>query len=63
MSRIAKSSPVMWANIFKQNKTNLLNSINLYEKQIIYIKKMLQDEQYDKIEQWMNKANSLHDIL
>jgi prephenate dehydrogenase len=39
MSRIAKSSPNMWADIFRQNKQNLLHSMELFEKQMINIKK------------------------
>jgi len=63
MSRIAKSSPKMWADIFKQNKNNILTSINIFEKQMSEVKQMLQNDEYDKIKSWMLKANSLHDIL
>ena len=63
MSRIAKSSPNMWTDIFRQNRDNLLNSIEIYEKQMGQVKQMLQDEDYDSIHKWMEKANTLHDIL
>ncbi len=63
MSRIAKSSPNMWTDIFRQNKGNLLNSIEIFEKQMSDIKQMIEDENYDEIRKWMLKANSLHDIL
>jgi prephenate dehydrogenase len=63
MSRIAKSSPNMWADIFRQNKQNLLHSMELFEKQMTSVKKMLQNDEYDKIHKWMKKANSLHNIL
>lgn len=63
MSRIAKSSPEMWTDIFRQNRDNLLESITLYENQISKVKKMIEDEDYEQIKKWMGKANTLHDIL
>ena len=63
MSRIAKSSPDMWSDIFRQNRNNLLKSLNLYEEQISIVKQFLQNEDYDNLKQWMLKANTLHDIL
>ena len=63
MSRIAKSSPKMWVDIFKQNKNNILTSIDIFEKQITKLKNMLKNNEYEQIKQWMSKANNLHDIL
>lgn len=63
MSRIAKSSPQMWSDIFKQNKTNLLHSIDLFEKELEKSKKMIQEEDWSGLETWMSKATTLHKIL
>ena len=63
MSRIAKSSPRMWGDIFKQNKKNLSASIDLFENQIKKKKKMVEDDNYEDLEKWMKKANTLHEIL
>lgn len=63
MSRIAKSSPQMWSDIFKQNKSNLLHSINLFEKELEKSKKMIQEEDWNGLETWMSKATTLHKIL
>jgi len=63
MSRVAKSSPKMWSDIFRQNRTNLLNSIDLYEDHMQKLKTMIKNEEYEKLEEWMKKANSLHEIL
>lgn len=63
MSRIAKSSPDMWTDIFKQNKNNLLDSIDLFEEHMKKVRKMVEDEEYDDLKQWMEKANTLHEIL
>ena len=63
MSRIAKSSPIMWSDIFKQNRKNLLASIDLFESQLQSARKMVEDENYEELEEWMKKANTLHEIL
>ena len=63
MSRIAKSSPNMWTEVFRQNRNNLLESIQIYEKELKSMKNMLKDEKYDDIYLWIQKANSLHKIL
>lgn len=63
MSRIAKSSPDMWTDIFKQNKDNLLDSIDLFEEHMKKVRAMVENEEYDDLKQWMEKANTLHEIL
>ncbi|MEA3289674.1 MAG: prephenate dehydrogenase [Campylobacterota bacterium] len=63
MSRIAKSSPNMWTDIFRQNRENLLESLTRYEEHMQDMKKMLEEENYEEIHKWMVKANTLHDIL
>jgi prephenate dehydrogenase len=63
MSRIAKSSPVMWTDIFRQNKDNILESITLYEEQLLSFKDNLKNENYDALYSWIKKANTLHNIL
>ena len=63
MRRIAKSSPIMWSDIFKQNKKNLLDSMDLFEKHLKDARKLIEDENYDELQNWMKKANTLHEIL
>ena len=63
MSRIAKSSPRMWGDIFKQNRENMLESIKYFEEQLSLAKNMIKEEKYEELEEWMKKANSLHEIL
>jgi len=63
MSRIAKSSPNMWEDIFRQNRENLLESIDVFNQEMILCKKMIEDEDWDGLHQWMLEANTLHDIL
>jgi prephenate dehydrogenase len=63
MSRIAKSSAHMWNDIFRQNKDNLIESLEVFEKNMSQVKQMLKDEDYDSLSAWINKANNLHKIL
>ena len=63
MSRIAQSSSQMWTDIFKQNRENLLKSLYIYEDHMRNMRTMLEEEDYESISEWMDKANSLHDIL
>jgi len=63
MSRIAKSSPIMWSDIFKQNKTNVLTSIQAFNKELGTLEKLIEDENWKEAEDWMKNANLLHNIL
>ncbi|WP_375723805.1 prephenate dehydrogenase [Arcobacter sp. KX21116] len=63
MSRVAKSSPYMWTDIFKQNRKNLLKSIDLFETHMKEVRDMVEKEDYEALTLWMKKANSLHEIL
>ncbi len=63
MSRLAKSSPTMWGDIFRQNKTHLLDSLSYFENELAQMKKLVKNEDWDGLDQKMTSANSLHDIL
>jgi prephenate dehydrogenase len=63
MSRIAKSSPNMWEDIFRQNKSNLLEAINTFQTELKKCQKMVENEKWEALNRWMKDANSLHDIL
>ncbi len=63
MSRIAKSSPAMWGDIFKQNKTNVLNTIELFQKELTKASTMIKEEKWQELEIWMKDATTLHKIL
>ncbi len=62
MSRVAKSSPQMWSDIFKQNKKNVLRSIEIFEEELNKSKKMIEEENWEGLEAWMSKATTLHKI-
>ncbi len=63
MSRIAKSSPTMWEDIFRQNRDNLLESIESFNSEMSRYKSMIENEEWDALHEWMLEANRLHDIL
>jgi len=63
MSRLAKSSPYMWEDIFKQNKTNLLEAIELFEDELTLLKENIKNENWEEVNKRMSDANKLHDIL
>ncbi len=63
MSRLAKSSPNMWRDIFKQNRENLLESIDVFKKELKYAQKLIEEKKWDELKEWMQKATTLHDIL
>ena len=63
MSRLAKSNPHMWNDIFKENKKNLLDSIESFENELKKAKKMIENDEWEKLEQWMRVGNMLHKIM
>ena len=63
MSRIAKSSPDMWEDIFRQNKTNLLEAISIFQTELTKCQSMVENEEWNTLNDWMEEANTLHDIL
>ncbi len=63
MSRIAKSSPNMWEDIFRQNKTNLLEAITCFKGELEECERMIKDQDWEALHQWMQRANMLHKVL
>ncbi len=63
MSRIAKSSPIMWRDVFAQNKQNLLDSIECFGKEMLYAEALIKQERWEELIEWMAKANTLHNFI
>lgn len=63
MSRLAKSRPDMWTQIFRQNRANLLESIGVFEENLSELKELIKSEKWDELEQKLQKANRLHLIF
>ncbi len=63
MSRLAKSNPHMWNDIFKENKKNLLDSIEAFKSELKKAKEMIKNDEWEKLEEWMKIGNTLHKIM
>ncbi|MDD2839110.1 MAG: prephenate dehydrogenase [Sulfuricurvum sp.] len=63
MSRLAKSSPAMWEDIFRQNRENVLEAIELFETELHTIKQALQEKDYVALRKEMKEANKLYEIF
>ena len=63
MSRLAKSSPYMWEDIFKQNRGNVLEAIELFEEELSRLKKDIKEENWESVHKKMEGGNKLYNIF
>jgi prephenate dehydrogenase len=63
MSRLAKSSPAMWEDIFRQNRQNVLEAVEFFECELRAIKEALRNEDYTALRREMKEANKLYEIF
>ena len=63
MIRIAKSSPVMWSDIFKQNRRNVIDAIDMFKTRLDECKKLIENEKWDELREWMSEARKIREIL
>lgn len=63
MSRLAKSSPAMWEDIFRQNRLNVLEAVEFFEVELKTLKEALQNEDYATLRREMTGANKLYEIF
>jgi prephenate dehydrogenase len=61
--RLAKSSPSMWAPIFKQNSRNISVALDAYIKQLQQFKGIIDAEEEAKSYQLMERANEIRRVL
>ena len=61
--RLAKSSPEMWTPIFKQNKTNVIETLEEYINNLTHFKELMKQDNFDAIFNEMKDANNIKDIL
>lgn len=61
--RLAKSSPAMWTPIFKQNKDNVIETLEEYIHNLEAFKTMIVEDDYDGIYKEMNSTNRIKEIL
>lgn len=63
MSRLAKSSPVMWEDIFRQNKEHLLEAIHLFEDELDAMKKAIKEDAWDEVHKRLETGKKLHELI
>ncbi|MGB1021102.1 MAG: prephenate dehydrogenase [Flavobacteriaceae bacterium] len=61
--RLAKSSPKMWTPIFKHNQKNILDVLTHYIENLERFKTYLKKEEYDKLYEELEQANTIAPIL
>ena len=61
--RLAKSSPAMWTPIFKQNKKQVVKSLEEYIANLSQFKNLLENENYEQIFNEMENTNRIKEIL
>ena len=61
--RLAKSSPAMWTPIFKQNKKQVVKTLEEYISNLSNFKELLEREDYDAIYNEMQSVNKIKEIL
>lgn len=61
--RLAKSSPEMWAPIFKQNKDNVIETLEDYIKNLTQFKIMMENDDFDAVFKEMKNTNHIKQIL
>ena len=61
--RLAKSSPAMWTPIFKQNRKQVVKTLNEYIANLSNFKELLENEDYDAIFNEMQSVNKIKEIL
>lgn len=61
--RLAKSSPAMWTPIFKQNRKQVVKTLEEYISNLSKFKDLLENEDYDAIFNEMQSVNKIKEIL
>jgi prephenate dehydrogenase len=61
--RLAKSSPAMWTPIFKQNKKQVINTLDEYISNLSKFKDLLENNDFEAIYQEMQSVNKIKEIL
>ncbi|RZN84304.1 MAG: prephenate dehydrogenase [Winogradskyella sp.] len=61
--RLAKSSPAMWTPIFKQNKTNVIETLEEYINNLKHFKSLMEEDDFQSVYQEMESTNYIKQIL
>ncbi len=61
--RLAKSSPAMWTPIFKQNKENIIETLDEYILNLQQFKKFMENDDFSAIFKEMEQTNYIKQVL
>lgn len=61
--RLAKSSPAMWTPIFKQNKKQVVKSLEEYILNLTHFKELIEKDNYEEVFNEMQNTNRIKEIL
>lgn len=61
--RLAKSSPAMWAPIFKHNKENVIETLEEYITNLVQFKELIETNDFEEIYKEMESTNHIKTIL
>jgi len=61
--RLAKSNPVTWTSIFKQNKTNVLETLEEYIANLNEFKTLMETDNFQGVHDEMENTNHIKEIL
>ncbi|WP_455170295.1 prephenate dehydrogenase, partial [Aegicerativicinus sediminis] len=61
--RLAKSSPEMWTPIFKQNRENIIGTLDAYIKNLQHFMDLMESDKYEDVYLEMKNTNRIKDIL
>lgn len=61
--RLAKSSPAMWTPIFKQNKDNIIETLEEYINNLQHFKELMEEDNFSEIFNEMQNTNYIKQIL
>ena len=63
MSRLAKSSPQMWSDIFRENKTHVLNNIKDFKLELDKFESAISRDDWQAVQRFLQDANVLNTIF
>ena len=61
--RLAKSNPTTWTSIFKQNKTNILETLEEYISNLEGFKTLMESDDFEGVFKEMENTNHIKEIL
>lgn len=61
--RLAKSNPTTWTSIFKQNKENILETLDEYILNLKHFKGLMEQDDFKSVYQEMENTNHIKEIL